>query len=76
MRVGWALTVCLCSYDARFSAGVQVGVLPGVLRFGHGVGVLLLWGTPIVDTPAPALLPLPPCLMRVPLAVEGVGWLP
>ena len=70
---GWALTLCLCSYDACFSSSVQVGVASGVLRFGHGVGVLLLWGTPIADAPAPVLLPPPPCLMGVPLAFEGGG---
>ena len=70
---GWALTLCLCSHDARFSSSVQVGVASGVLRFDHRVGVWLLWGTPIADAPAPALLPLPPCLVGVPLFREGVG---
>lgn len=70
---GWALTLCLCSYDARFSRSVQVVAHAGVLRFGHGVGVCLLWGTPIAVTPPPVLTPLPPRLMGVPLFREGVG---
>ena len=79
---GWALTLCLCSYDARFSGGVQVVAHAGVLRFGYGVGVfccgvplLLAPPPPVTDTPPPVLLPLPPCLMGVPLFREGVGCL-
>ena len=52
---GWALTLCLCSYDARFSVGVQVVARLGVLRFSHRAGVCLLWGAPIVDTPSPCV---------------------
>ena len=50
---GWALTLCLCSYNARFSNGVQVAVHAGVLRFGHRVGVFCCGVPPIVDTPSP-----------------------
>nr|DAF97223.1 MAG TPA: hypothetical protein [Siphoviridae sp. ctksc2] len=53
MWVGWALTLCLCSYDARFSSGAQVVVTPGVLRFGHGVGCVCC-GVPLLSTPSPA----------------------
>lgn len=70
---GWALTLCLCSYDARFSSSAQVVAVPGVLRFGHRVGVCLLWGAPIVDTPPPCCHSHPPCLMGVPLSSRGVG---
>lgn len=73
--VGWALTLCLCSYDARFSSSVQVGVLPGVLRFSHRAGVFCCGVPPIVDTPPPALIPPPPRLMGVPLFCVGVGCL-
>lgn len=52
--VGWALTLCLCSYDARFSVGVQVVARLGVLRFSHRAGVFRC-GVP------PLSIPLPPC---------------
>ena len=68
---GWALTLCLCSYDARFSSGAQVVVTPGVLRFGHGVGCVCCGVAPL-STPLPRLsIPLPPCLVGVPLLREG-----
>ena len=50
---GWALTLCLCSYDARFSVGVQVVARLGVLRFGHRLGAVCCGVPPIVDTPSP-----------------------
>ena len=75
---GWALTVCLCSYDARFSCGVQVVVRLGVLRFGHRVwrvccGVpLLIAPLPLACYPLPCLLiPPAPRLIGAPLFREG-----
>lgn len=49
---GWALTLCLCSYDARFSVGVQVVARLGVLRFSHRAGVFCC-GVPLLSTPLP-----------------------
>nr|DAP02533.1 MAG TPA: hypothetical protein [Caudoviricetes sp.] len=55
----WALTLCLCSYDARFSGGVQVVAHAGVLRFGHVMGCVCCGVPPLsiplprVDAPAP-----------------------
>ena len=72
---GWALTVYLCSYDARFSGSAQVVVALGVLRFGHRVGAVCC-GVPPLSTPLPRLsTPPPPCLMGVPPFREGVGCL-
>nr|DAV95978.1 MAG TPA: hypothetical protein [Caudoviricetes sp.] len=69
--VGWALTLCLCSYDARFRVGAQVVVMPGVLRFGHRAGACLLWGAPIVDTPSPCIDAPSPSLMGCPCFARG-----
>ena len=52
---GWALTLCLCSYDARFSVEVQVVARLGVLRFGHTVGGFCC-GVPPLSTPPPLVL--------------------
>lgn len=58
---GWALTLCLCSYDARFSVEAQVVARLGVLRFGYRVGVFCC-GVPLLSTPpAPVLTPPPLC---------------
>ena len=47
VRSGWALTVCLCSYDARFSRGVQVVMASGVSRLGIDGWGGLRWGCPL-----------------------------
>ena len=72
---GWALTVCLCSHDARFSVGVQAVAHVGVLRFGHTVGGFCCAVPPLSIPPPLVLIPLPPCLVGVPLFREGVGCL-
>lgn len=72
---GWALTLCLCSYDARFSGDPQVVARLGVLRFSHTAGVFR-YGVPLLSIPPPpVLIPSPPRLMGVPLFCEGVGCL-
>lgn len=73
--VGWALTLCLCSYDERFSGGPQVVARLGVLRFGHRLGCVCCGVPPLSIPPPPVLIPPPPCLMGVPLFCEGVGCL-
>ena len=72
---GWALTLCLCSYDARFSGDPQVVAHVGVLRFGHTVGVFCCGVPPLSIPPPPVLIPPPPRLMGVPLFCVGVGCL-
>ena len=72
---GWALTLCLCSYDARFSGDPQVVARLGVLRFGHRVWAVCC-GVPLLSIPPPpVLISPPPCLMGVPLFCVGVGCL-
>lgn len=65
---GWALTLCLCSYDACFSSSVQVGVASGVSRFGiDGWGVVVVGcphcrhPCPLVAAPAPLFDGGAPC---------------
>lgn len=72
---GWALTLCLCSYDARFSGDPQVVAHVGVLRFGHTVGVFCCGVPPLSIPPPPVLTPPPLRLMGVPMFCEGVGCL-
>ena len=57
--VGWALTLCLCSYDARFSGDPQVVAVLGVLRFGHRAGCACC-GVPPLSPPPLLSIPLPP----------------
>lgn len=58
---GWALTVCLWSYDARFSRSAQVVITPGVLRFDHRAGHVCC-GVPLLITPLPPpVAPSPAC---------------
>lgn len=69
---GWALTVCLCSYDACFSCGVQVVARLGVLRFGHRVGCVCC-GVPLLIAPLPlSYYPLPCLLIPPPPRLIGV----
>ena len=70
-RVGWALTLCLCSYDARFSRGAQVVMVSGVSRLGIDGWGGLRWGCPClspppppINTPAPLLDGGAPCFER------------
>ncbi len=63
--VGWALTLCLCSYDERFSGGPQVVARLGVLRFGHRLGCVCC-GVP------PLSIPPPPCVDTPTLLFDGV----
>ena len=72
---GWALTLCLCSYDARFSVGAQVVAHAGVLRFGHRLGCVCC-GVPPLSIPPPPCVDTPTLLFDgVPLFCEGVGCL-
>ena len=70
----WALTLCLCSYDARFSVGVQVVARLGVLRFSHRAGAFRC-GVPLLSTPLPLCQHPSPFVDGVPLFHEGVGCL-
>lgn len=59
---GWALTLCLCSYDARFSVEVQVVARLGVLRLGHRLGCVCC-GVPPLSIPPPLVLTPPTPLL-------------
>ena len=47
VRSGWALTVCLWSYDARFSCSAQAVILSGVSRLGVDGWGGCQWGCPL-----------------------------
>ena len=69
---GWAPTVCLRSYDARFSRSAQVAARAGVLRFGHRLGVFVV-GRPLSFAPCPRVVAPAPLFDGGAPCFEGGG---